>query len=170
MVSSYPRSILTAASWAARDAQRAWPEKALPRSASATLAETSIIIHLWEIPLSSHCSGVPSSCGNDRASAASRPALVSSNNRCPRAVLMSLCRRGARLADELREIDAEEHPGAPGRAQAQATRRSAHRDAHRVALDLDRSPYRRGRHRTQLDRAVPPPIDALSHPCPSRSR
>src|ERR1700730_13676422 len=66
--------------------------------------------------------------------------------------------------NEPRDIDAQEHSGTPGRAQAQATSRSAHCDAYRLAVDPDRSLYGRGRDRTQLPRAVPPQVDALPHP------
>src|ERR1700720_399438 len=72
--------------------------------------------------------------------------------------------------NEPRDIDAPEHSGAAGHAQAQATSCSAHCNAHRLALDLDRSLYGRGRDRTRVPRTVHPKVDALPHSCPSRSR
>lgn len=48
----------------------------------------------------------------------------------------SVRRIAGKVRNELRDLDAEEHWGAPSRAQAQATRRSAHCDARRLALDL----------------------------------
>jgi hypothetical protein len=71
------------------------------RLRSATLAETSIVIYLWRIPLNSHCSGVPPSYGNEQASTVSRPALVLSDGDLRRSV--RICRRDARSAAEVQD-------------------------------------------------------------------